>query len=183
MPDSEQVTAVIMLTQKDYATSMRELSRHRTGWTRRILLWISFVFLASMFYSLLRNSETPLLRVALIAAGAAAFLLFLLVFWLLKYFVYWFAARQFVKKNPTKLGPNKVSVSSNGLSYEGAHADGTVRWSAYPRILETKDVFLFYTQSNFAQILPKRCFEKPDDTENIRHILSAHYKGKLELLT
>ena len=95
----------------------------------------------------------------------------------------WLGARQFVKKNPDKLGPSKVSVGADGVDYESPHANATSRWSAYPRILETTDLFLFYTQSNFAQILPKRCFENPDKIENLRKILTTHYKGKLTLLT
>jgi hypothetical protein len=179
MLDSEQVTITVRLTQKDYATALRELAKHRTGWAKRVLFWISVAFLGCMVYFVLRDSETPFLNGVMAVVGVAMFLLFVLS---AKLFGPWLGGRQFVKKNPDKLGPSKVSVNADGVNYESPHANAASKWSAYPRIMETMDLFLFYTQSNFAQILPKRCFENPNEIESLRKILTTHYKGKLELL-
>lgn len=179
MLDSEQLTITVTLTQKDYATALRELARHRSSWAIRVLFWISVAFLGWMAYSVLRDSETHFLNGLMAVVGVAMFLSLILF---LKLFGPWLGARQFVKKNPTKLGPSKVSISSHGVDYESLQANTTAKWSAYPRILETKDLFLLYTQSNIAQILPKRCFENPDEINDLRKILTTHYKGKLELL-
>ena len=177
MPDSENVTLVVTLTQKDYAAALRAFAKHGTGWVSRVIFWASIAFLGWMLYSLLRNSETPLLSGALVV-GSVTF--FALAFY---YVLPAFSARLFVKKNPGKLGPIRVSIGPDGLAYEGVHGEGTTKWSAYHRIRETKDLFLLYPQSNFAQIFPKRCFEKPDDRERFRQLLTTHYKGKLHLLS
>lgn len=176
MPENEGVTVVVTLTQKDYATFMRAQARGGTGLAGRLLFWGSVAFLCWMLYSLLRSSDGPLLGGVLVAVGVT---LFLFVFY---YLLPSLSARFFVKKNPNKLGPAKVSIGPQGLAYEGVHGEGTAKWSAYQKIRETKDLFLLYSQSNFAQILPKRCFEMPDEPEKLRRILRTHYKGKLNLL-
>lgn len=177
MPDNEHLTVIVTLTQKDYAVALRALAKSRSGWFSRVLFWASVAFLGWLVYSLLRNSEAQLLSIMLVAAGVALFLLFF------NYVVPSLSARSFVKKNPDKLGPAKHSIGPDGTSYESKHGSGQTSWSAFARVRETHDLFLLYTQSNFAQILPKRCFENPGEIEKYRQILRTHYKGKLELLT
>lgn len=180
MPDSEHVTVVVTLTQKDYAAALRALAKNRRGWFQRVLFWLSIAFLGWMVFRLLQISDIPLLSGTLVAASV---ILFILVFWGLSRVVWWLAARSFVKKNPNKLGPAKHSIGPDGATYESAHGAGTTNWSAYQRILETKDLFLLYPQSNFAQILPKRCFENTGQMETYRQVLKTYYKGKLQLLS
>ena len=100
----------------------------------------------------------------------------------MEYAVPFFCAREFVKKNRHKLGPATHSIGPDGVSSKSTHGDGKTKWTAYFRIRETRRFFLLYTQSNFAQILPKRCFDNPADVEKYRQVLSTYYKGKLQLL-
>jgi len=174
MPDIEYLTVVVTVTQKDYAIALRELAKARKSF--RVLFWLGLVFLGWMFFSLLRNAEGSAAGAAVTILGVASLVV------LARYAALYFAARSFVKKNPNKLGPAKHSVGPDGASYEGQHGSGQISWSAFHRIRETRDLFLLYTQSNFAQILPKRCFERPEDIEAYRQIVRNYYQGKLELL-
>jgi len=174
MSESDNLTVIVTLTRNDYASALRALAEAKT--IGRILFWISLVVLGYFLYTWLHFFERPLWS----AGGGAAGLVLLLLF--LKYVVPILSARSFVKKNPDKLGPAKHSVGPDGTSYASRHGEGTTNWSAYLRIRETKDLFLLYTQSNFAQILPKRCFDNPDDMAKYRQILKKYYQGKLELL-
>lgn len=177
MSEPENLTVVVTLTQNDYAVALRALAQARSSWISRVLFWISLAFLCYMFFAWLRISDRSLV------AGVAGLAGFVLVGLLFKYGVPYFSARSFVKKNPDKLGPAKHSISQDGTSYESKHGSGHTAWSAYQRIRETRDLFLLYTQSNFAQILPKRCFDTPRDVETYRQILRNCYKGRLELLS
>ena len=76
MLDSEQVTITVTLTQKDDATALRELARHRTGWEKRVLFWISVALLGCMVYFVLGDSETAFLNGVMAVVGVAMFLLF-----------------------------------------------------------------------------------------------------------
>jgi|GEM_PF-4411457 len=177
MVDDNHITVIVTLTQKDCAMAMRALAREGTGWIKRVAFWVSLAFLGWMFFAWLRISDRSLLAGTLEVAGVLLFVMGL------SYVVPHFAARSFVKKNPNKLGPVTHSIGPDGTSYEGQHGSGRTTWEAYQRIRETKELFLLYPQSTFAQILPKRCFDNPRDIETYRQILRNYYKGKLKLLT
>ena len=177
MSEGENVTVTVTLTQRDYTSALRALAQSKTTRVGRTLFWISIAVLGYFLYTWLTFFDRPLWSAAGAAVGAAFLLL------LLKYGVPILSARSFVKKNPDKLGPAKHSIGPDGMSYENQHGAGTTNWTAYQSIRETTDLFLLYTQSNFAQILPKRCFENANDMERYRQILRNYYKGKLELLS
>jgi hypothetical protein len=175
MAEIEIVEVTVILTREDYTAALRVLNEP-SSWPKRILFWISVVTLGYFFYTWLRLADRPPLAGILGLLGIAIFVL------VIRYGVPFLSARAFVKKNPDKLGPVKHSIGPDGASYESSHGDGKTKWTAYLRIRETPRFFLLYTQSNFAQILPKRCFDSPDEVERYRQVLRAFYKGKLELL-
>lgn len=91
------------------------------------------------------------------------------------------AAGDFVRKNPEQLGPTNQTISPSGVFTENARGKATLGWNAYQRVRETHDLFLLYAQSNFAIIVPKRCFNSVDDVHKYREIIRRHCQGKLEL--
>jgi hypothetical protein len=175
MAESEIVAVTVTLTREDYAAALRVLNEP-SSWPKRILFWISLITLGYFFYTWLRLPDRSPLGGILGLVGLAILVLFV------KYGAPFFSARTFVKKNPDKLGPAKHSVGPDGTSNESRHGEGKAKWTAYLRVRETPRFFLLYTQSNFAQILPKRCFDSPGELERYRQVLRTYYNGKLELL-
>jgi YcxB-like protein len=145
--------------------------------TQRILFWVSMAVFGYFCFVLLRLPGRSLWGGIFGIAALVIFVLFL------RYGAAFFAARSFVKKNPDKLGPAKHSIGPEGISNENSHGESKAKWTGYLRIKETPRFFLLYPQSNFAQILPKRCFDSPLEVERYRQVLKTYYKDKLELLS
>jgi hypothetical protein len=171
----ENLVVIVTLTQKDYAKALVALASPKAVSARRILFWISIAFLTYMLYSVVSISEDWPYRVAfivLLVASLAA---------LMKYAVPYWTARSFVKKNPDKLGPNRHEIGPEGTSNQSVHGEDRLAWTAFWQIRETPDFFLLYTQSNFAQVVPKRCFRNPDEVALYREIALKYYKGNPDL--
>jgi len=175
MAESEIVTVMVTLTRDEYAAALRALAQSRSR-PQRVLFWGSAAILGYFCYSWLRLPDRSVWGGILGLAGLAIFVL------LVTYGVPFLSARSFVKKNADKLGPATHSIGPDGTSNESSHGESKAKWTAYLRIRETPKFFLLYTQSNFALILPKRCFESPTEVERYRQVLRTYYKGKLELL-
>lgn len=176
MTEPQNLVVTVTLTQDDYRKALVALASPKRGLARRILFWISLAFLAYMLYSLISTSDDWPYRVAFVAIFVAV------VIALIKYGLPYWGARSFIKKNPDKLGPSRHEIGPEGTTYQGVHGEGKLTWTAFHQIRETPDLFLLYTQSNFAQIVPKRCFEKPEEILLYREIVRKHYKGRTDLL-
>jgi hypothetical protein len=173
--ESQNLVVTVTLTQNDYRKALVALVSAKSSLAKRILFWISLAFLAYMLYSLISISEDWPYRVAFVVILVAV------VGALIKYGAPYWAARSFVKKNPDKLGPNRHEIGPDGTSYQSVHGEGKLAWTAFHQIRETPDLFLLYIQSNFAQIVPKRCFENPAEISLYREIVRKYYKGKMDL--
>ena len=176
MTEPQNLAVTVSLTQNDYHKALMALASQKRGWARRILFWISLAFLAYMLYSWISTSDDWPYKVAFVV------IFVVLVLALIYGLPYW-AARSFVKKNPDKLGPSRHEIGPEGATFQSVHGEGRLAWTAFHQIRETPDLFLLYTQSNFAQIVPKRCFGNPDEIVLYREIVRKHYKGKTDLLT
>jgi len=174
--EPQNLVVTVTLTQNDYRKAIVALASQKSGLARRILFWISLAFLAYMLYSLISISDDWPYRVAFVV------IFVVVVAALIKYGLPYWAARSFIKKNPDKLGPSRHEIGPDGTTYQSVHGEGKMAWTAFHQIRETPDLFLLYTQSNFAQIVPKRCFEKPEQIPLYREIVREHYKGKMDLL-
>lgn len=173
MTESDVVTVTLTLTQNEFAQALRALAKTTP---RRILFWVSIGIFGYFCYSLLRLPDRSLW------AGILAIVALVSVAIFVEYGAPFLSARAFVKKNPDKLGPAKHSIGPEGTSNQSSDGESKANWTAYPRIRETPKFFFLYVQSNFAQILPKRCFDSPAEVERYRQVLRTYYKGKLELL-
>ena len=176
MTESQNLAVTVSLTQHDYRKALVAMANQKRGLASRILFWISLAFLAYMLYSIISTSDDWAYRVAFVAISVAILVA------LIKYGVPYWAARSFIKKNPDKLGPNRHEIGPEGTTYQSVHGEGKLAWTAFHQIRETPDLFLLYTQSNFAQIVPKRCFGNPDEIVLYREIVRKHYKGRTDLL-
>lgn len=177
MTESQNLVVTVTLTQNDYRKALVALASPKRGSARRILFWISLAFLGYMLYSLISTSDDWPYRAVFVFIFAAV------VVALIKYCLPYWAARSFIKKNPDKLGPSRHEIGPDGTSYQSVHGEGKMAWTAFHQIRETPDLFLLYTQSNFAQIVPKRCFERPEEISLYREIVRKYYHGKTDLLS
>jgi len=174
--ETQNLAVTVSLTQDDYRKALVALASANSGLARRVLVWISVAFLAYMLSTLIASSDQWPYRVAFVVICAAVFVA------LLEYGLPYWAARSFIKKNPGKLGPSRHEIGPEGTSYQSAHSEGKLAWTGFHQIRETPDLFLLYTQSNVAQIIPKRCFENPEQILVYREIVRKHYHGKTDLL-
>jgi hypothetical protein len=174
--ESENLVVTVTLTQNDYRKALVALISAQSGLAKRILFWISVAFLAYMLYSLISISDDWQYRVAFVV------ILVVVVGTLIKYGAPYWSARSFIRKNPDKLGPNRHEVGPEGTTWQSVQGEGRLAWSAFHQIRETPDLFLLYIQSNFAQIIPKRCFGSPAEITLYREIVRKYYKGKADLL-
>lgn len=176
MTESQNLVVTVTLTQNDYHKALVALVSAKSSLAKRILFWISLAFLAYMLYSLISISDNWPYRVTFVVIFVVAVGAFI------KYGAPYRAARSFIKKNPDKLGPSRHEVGPEGTTFQSVHGEGKLAWTAFHQIRETPDLFLLYTQSNFAQIVPKRCFGNPDEIVLYREIVRKHYKGRTDLL-
>jgi hypothetical protein len=176
MTVNDSLVVTVTLTRNDYAKAVSAMASPKGGLAKRILFWLSVAFLSYMLFSVTSISDNRVYRVAFI------FFVVAIVAALTKYVLPYWAARSFVRKNPGKLGPSRHEIGPDGTSYESIHGEGKLAWTAFHQIRETRDLFLLYLQSNFAQIIPKRCFGSPAEITLYRDIVLKYYKGKTDLL-
>jgi hypothetical protein len=159
---NDNLVVTVTLTRNDYAKALSALASPKAGLAKRVLFWISVAFLSYMLFSVISISDNWPYRVAFILIVVGILVA------LTKYVLPYWAARH--------------EIGSEGTSYHNIHGEGKLAWTAFYQIRETADFFLLYTQSNFAQIVPKRCCGSPAEITLYREIVHKYYKGKTDLL-
>lgn len=112
-------------------------------------------------------------------------LLWLTVFPVMLLFAYAFSfygARSTVRSNPHALGSVAYRFSGTGYHYDAPNGTGQTLWTAFAKIHETREQFLFYPLKTLAYIVPKRCFSIETDVQDLRRLLQDNYKGEARLL-
>jgi len=173
--EGDTITVVVTITKKDYAEAMRAMMAQRTSRLWNIFFWVSVAVLAYFAYKAIRIGAMNDTSILWSVAGLALLVVFF------RFCAPLVGARNFVRKNPDALGPITQTVGPSGVSTESARGQGTSAWNAYQRVRETRDLFLLYPQSNFAIIVPKRCFNTPNDIQKYREIIKRYCPGTLEL--
>jgi len=175
MSESETISVAVTLTRSDHATAMVAMMGRRAGRLWTVLFIVSMAILVYFAVAVVRDdprgSTTNLIIVVGLAVLATLF----------KFLWPQMAGRDFVRKNRAALGPVHLQVNESGVSAESSAGQAKISWDAYQRVRETNSLFLLYTQSDFASIVPKRCFEQPDDINRFRKLVQAHCSGVLEL--
>jgi YcxB-like protein len=174
MPVPEPVSVTTTLTAADYSSAIRTMLFDRYGWFKRAAFVFSVGFLFYIACALYLKSD----HAGRLFPATVILLLLILPFWVA--LTPYFSARSFIRKNPHVLGPTDCTFSSDGAVFVGPNGRGENRWTAYQRIQETTRVFLFYAQSNYAGIIPKRCFRNEADILRLREILRTSFQGKFE---
>jgi len=151
------------------------MTRPRTSLSWNVLFGVGLAVLAYFAYEAIRIGATNDISGLLWAVGIVLFVGFF------RFATPVVAARDFVRRNPNALGPMTQTVSSSGVRIQGELGEGTSPWKTYQRVRETRDLFLLYPQSNYSIIVPKRCFNSPDEIQRYREIIRQYCPGTLEL--
>ena len=175
MIENKTISVVVNLTRNDYATAMVAMMGRRAGRLWAVLFIVSMAVLAYFAVALVRDDPRGSTTNLVIVVGVAVLATIFRFLWPQM------AGRDFVRKNPSALGPVHLQISESGVSTESSAGQAKLSWDAYQRVCETTSMFLLYTQSNFASIVPKRCFEQPDDINRFRKLVQEHCPGVLEL--
>jgi hypothetical protein len=90
-------------------------------------------------------------------------------------------AHSLVRNNPHALGPVTYHFSDDGYTYAAPNGRGETLWTAFPKIHETRENFLFFFVKNLATVVPKRCFPNEVAVREFKSLLERNFKGELRL--
>ena len=67
--------------------------------------------------------------------------------------------------------PQFLQVTVEGISFENEYATNFFKWSAFPRFLESPNLFILYSSPIMMNVIPKRVFSKPSELTWFRTVL------------
>ncbi len=70
--------------------------------------------------------------------------------------------------------PIRYRFSRDAVSTTTPSSQGSVSWSAYYRLYETKQAFYLYLAASLANVIPKRFFESEEQMQKFRELLRAN---------
>lgn len=73
-------------------------------------------------------------------------------------------------KHPNLHGPFQVDISESGIRLESAKGIWDLRWTAYTKVMETKNLFVLYQGDCEFSLLPKEAFA-PEQLSEFRELL------------
>jgi hypothetical protein len=174
---AETVTVLVSFTRDDYVAFLKAIAKTTSSLAKNVLLALCLLCLAYLAYQVAVNKE---LNPVAVGVGIAVFSLFLYfpIWWLRR-----FVARRFIDKNPHLLGPTRHTIGPTGIEISSANGASTLNWSAIIKATESPEIFLLFPQSNYAMIVPKRCFSSADEVQAYREILRRYCKDSKGLTT
>ena len=98
------------------------------------------------------------------------FILFPYAFFIAPYF----SSKKYLQRNPSLVGPNKNTYTSDGKDVLGPQSNGHLNWGAILEARETSSQFLLYPQTAAAHVIPKRFMVPPQDQPALRILLRSH---------
>lgn len=88
----------------------------------------------------------------------------------------YFAARKYLRKNPSVAGPFMYTFSEGGIDVSGPNSQGHLNWQGIMEVRETSALFLLYPQTILAHVIPKRLLPSPDQQASMRELIRTHVK-------
>ena len=185
MADVSTLEATVTLKQRDLQRANFSIARSGTRWKRSLLFSIAISALLFPGLSLAYHDDKGLVWMAVygVLFGTVLWLVLTPFMVAIAYVLSFFTARTLVRNNPHALGPVTYRFSESGYSYASPNGKGEVLWTAYPKIEETRENFLFFFVKHLATVLPKHCFVGESSIREFRALLERNYKGKLRLLS
>ena len=94
----------------------------------------------------------------------------------------WWAAKRHVASGPSMHGAQHVGVAEWGLQVSGPMSNGTLKWSAVMKAIETPEFFLFFLSKLQPVYIPKRLLSDAD-TVSVRQLARSGLGSRAQLLS
>lgn len=151
-------------------------------WSQKnVARWAAAIFLCPIFYILYERLSATILsfptgRSTLVAI--VALMVSVLVGLLLFPYV---RMRCLFRKSPALTKTRRYTVSARGITIQSDDASGEYKWSLFQRVVETRNVFAFFTSSWSGIYVPKRCFTSQEDIPRMRDVVRQQMPAKYRL--
>jgi hypothetical protein len=89
-----------------------------------------------------------------------------------------FALRNYSKKAAASADLVTIGFDAEGVVIDGPKASSTSSWSAFEKVVETPDDFIFYVQPKIFFGVPKRYFDNAEQVESVRDLISNGVRKK-----
>ncbi len=89
----------------------------------------------------------------------------------------YFSSKKYLQRNPSLVGPNKYTFSSDGIDISGAQSQSHLNWRAILEARETSSQFLLYPQTAIAHVIPKRALSVPGQLSAFRDLVRGQVKN------
>jgi hypothetical protein len=146
------------ISKQEYSKAMRSL------WISRRLFIYAIIAIAFFLFNILTIEGGYEL---MILAWIYPFFLVLLL-WVL--ILLWSFNRTYRKSTFSK-GKVYYGFSDAEIEYSNPDSNGTLKWTAFQKVKESKAFYFMYTSSVTALIIPKRAFESSTDHDAFRSLL------------
>jgi hypothetical protein len=185
MADSRTLEVTATLGVRDVQRANFSIARSATKWGRSLLFSMAISALLFPGLSLAYRDNKGLVWMVVIGVlfGIALWLVLTPLMIAVAYVLSFFSARTLVRNNPHALGPVTYQFSERGYAYSAPNGKGETFWTAFPRIHETRENFLFFFVKHLATVVPKRCFLGEPAIHEFRDLLKRNYQGELRLLS
>jgi len=184
MGDSRKVEVTATLGVRDLQRANFSIARSATKWRRSLIFSMAISALLFPAISLAYRDDRGLVWMAVIGVlfGIALWLVLTPLMIAGAYVLSFFTAHTLVRDNPHALGSITYRFSESGYTYSAPNGKGETHWTAFPKIHETRENFLFFFVKHLATVVPKRCFLDEPSIREFRELLERNYKGELRLL-
>jgi YcxB-like protein len=185
MGDSRTVEVTATLGVRDFQRANFSIARSATKWRRSLLFSIAICALLFPAISLAYRDDKGLIWMAVIGVlfGIALWLVLTPLMMAVAYVLSFFTAHTLVRNNPHALGPITYQFSEKGYTYSAPNGNGETLWTAFLKIHETRESFLFFFMKHLATVVPKRCFSGGPAIHELRDLLQRNYQGELRILS
>jgi YcxB-like protein len=99
---------------------------------------------------------------------------------LFQWSVYRGAQRQY-KTNYSLREPRHYIFSENGLESSSSSSAGKLSWTSFHKVIETPEMFLFFTSSVGFIVVPKRSLAGEEQVQELRTLISPNLGTKAKL--
>ena len=88
--------------------------------------------------------------------------------------VIWNARRRF-KQAALELRPIHYCLHDDGMDVSSVKRSGWIPWEAFQESVEIPSSFLLFLEKGEYYLLPKRCFERPNEVDGLRDLLQTEF--------
>lgn len=77
-------------------------------------------------------------------------------------------------QNPKFREPNEIAFSEEGIYFKTPTIDSRLKWDLYEDVIEDDALYLLVYSKQMYSVIPKRCFQSPQDAEKFKALLGKH---------